>query len=576
MRFRQRAELLDFLLEVSAATSETLTNLDELLANVADIIRKVIPYELFAILLYSERQKTLRIRHAIGHREEVVKNMVVQLGEGITGTAAAKRQPVLVGDVRKDPRYLNAIDAVRAELAVPMVARGRLVGVIDIQSTRVNAYAEADRALLRIIAARVAVTIDNARLFRRVDRQNRTLRLLSHVSREFSSILDLSELLARIAESVKTLINYDAFSILLLDQDRRYLRHRFSVRRDRRVDLDKIPLGRGITGVAAELRQVIRSDNTLQDPRYIPSHADVRSEVAIPLIEHDRVIGVMDVESDQYAYFTDEHVRMLTLLAPQIASSVENARLYEELAEREKRIEQDLEAARELQAALLPAEPPPIEGLEIAAGYRPARIIGGDLYDFFQYQDGAALIAIGDVSGKGVAAALYGALATGLVRTLAPARRDPAGLLGTLNQALIERRVDARSVALLVLLWQAQTRQFTIANSGAVPPLVCRGAQIIRPRAEGVPLGLLPDREYENTVFQAEPGDVLVLHSDGITDQPNPAGEEYGRQRLIRVLREACSGTPQSVVSAVFSDLDRFTGSGAVFDDQTLLALKVL
>ncbi|MGD0014221.1 MAG: SpoIIE family protein phosphatase, partial [Bryobacteraceae bacterium] len=480
------------------------------------------------------------------------------------------------GDVRKDPRYLNAIDAVRAELAVPMVARGRLVGVIDIQSTRVNAYAEADRALLRIIAARVAVTIDNARLFRRVDRQNRTLRLLSHVSREFSSILDLSELLARIAESVKTLINYDAFSILLLDQDRRYLRHRFSVRRDRRVDLDKIPLGRGITGVAAELRQVIRSDNTLQDPRYIPSHADVRSEVAIPLIEHDRVIGVMDVESDQYAYFTDEHVRMLTLLAPQIASSVENARLYEELAEREKRIEQDLEAARELQAALLPAEPPPIEGLEIAAGYRPARIIGGDLYDFFQYQDGAALIAIGDVSGKGVAAALYGALATGLVRTLAPARRDPAGLLGTLNQALIERRVDARSVALLVLLWQAQTRQFTIANSGAVPPLVCRGAQIIRPRAEGVPLGLLPDREYENTVFQAEPGDVLVLHSDGITDQPNPAGEEYGRQRLIRVLREACSGTPQSVVSAVFSDLDRFTGSGAVFDDQTLLALKVL
>ncbi|MGD0015446.1 MAG: GAF domain-containing protein, partial [Bryobacteraceae bacterium] len=117
MRFRQRAELLDFLLEVSAATSETLTNLDELLANVADIIRKVIPYELFAILLYSERQKTLRIRHAIGHREEVVKNMVVQLGEGITGTAAAKRQPVLVGDVRKDPRYLNAIDAVRAELA---------------------------------------------------------------------------------------------------------------------------------------------------------------------------------------------------------------------------------------------------------------------------------------------------------------------------------------------------------------------------------------------------------------------------------------------------------------------------
>src|SRR5579871_1725205 len=210
VRFRERSELLDFLLEVSAATSLTL-DLDQLLANVAEIIQKVLPYDLFAILLFNERRKDLRIRYGVGHRDEVVRNLSIALGEGVTGTAAARREPVLVGDVRNDPRYLNTVDAVRTELAVPMTARGKLVGVIDLQSTRVNAYTEYDRALLRLIAARVAIAIDNARLYLRVDRQNRTMKTLGNISREFSSILDLNALLTKIISTMRDLIAYDAF-----------------------------------------------------------------------------------------------------------------------------------------------------------------------------------------------------------------------------------------------------------------------------------------------------------------------------------------------------------------------------
>src|SRR5579863_9249465 len=202
VRFRERAELLDFLLEVSRLTSETL-DLDQQLANVASIVKEVVPYDLFAVLLYSERTHGLTIRHAIGHREEVVRSMVIRLDEGIVGAAAATRQPVLVDDVTRDPRYLNALDAVRSELAVPMVARGKLVGVLDVQSTRVKAYGEQDRSLMRLIGARVASSIENARLYRRVDRQNRTLRTLAHLSREFSAILDLDELLTKIASAIR-------------------------------------------------------------------------------------------------------------------------------------------------------------------------------------------------------------------------------------------------------------------------------------------------------------------------------------------------------------------------------------
>src|SRR4051812_6543686 len=218
VRFKERSELLDFLLEVSAATTLTL-DLDQLMANVAEIIQKVLPYDLFAILLYSERRREMRIRYGVGHREDVVRNLVVTLGEGITGAAAELREPLLVGDVRNEPRYLNTVDAVRTELAVPMTARGKLVGVIDLQSTRVNAWSEYDRALMRLLAARVSILIDNARLYRRVERQNRTLKTLGHISREFSSILDLSELLSKIASTIRELISYDAFSILSVDHE---------------------------------------------------------------------------------------------------------------------------------------------------------------------------------------------------------------------------------------------------------------------------------------------------------------------------------------------------------------------
>lgn len=574
VRFRERAELLDFLLEVTAAISATL-DLDQLLANVADIVTQVIPHDLFAILLYSERRRGLTIRHARGHRDEVVKNLTIGLGEGITGIAAQSRTPILVGDVRSDPRYLNAVDAVRSELAVPMTARGKLVGVIDVQSTRENAYNEQDRALLMLIASRVAASLDNARLYRRVERQNRTLRTLAHLSQEFSSILDVDQLLGRIEKAIRTLINYDAFSLYLVDAERTLLRHRFSARYDQRVELDNIPMGKGLTGAAALDRKPVRVEDTLTDPRYVEGHPGIRSEVAVPLIVKDRVVGVMDLESERIGYFTEDHVRMLSLLAPQIAISIDNARLYEEIAHREHRMDQDLKAARRVQSLLLPEKAPEIHGLEIGLGLRPAHEISGDLYDFFEHGDEYALVAFGDSSGKGAAAALYGALVSGLLRSMAPRRRGPAMLLQALNNALMERKVEAQYVTLLVGLWQARERTLTMANAGSIPPMICRDGHILRPHVVGVPLGLLDARDYEEVVFEAKPGDVIVLYSDGVQDQQNLTEEEYGRSRLAQLIKQVSTLPAQEIVDAILADLQQYQQEGAIADDQTVIVMKV-
>lgn len=575
VRFKERSELLDFLLEVATVTSETL-DLDKLLASIADIVKRVIDCDLLAILLYTDKYKELRIRYALGHRRELVDNLTLTLDDGLTGLAARTREPVLVGDVRHDANYIKTVDAVRTELAVPMVIRGRLVGVIDVQSTRLNAYNEYDRALLRLIATRAAAAIDNARLYRRVERNARTLRTLQSISNEFSSILDLDELLDRIANSVRTLIPYDAFNIFLLSEEPRELCHRFGIRGEGRVQLGPVPLDLGITGAAARSRQPVKVIDTLLDERYIYTHANTRSEAALPLIVQDRVIGVMDLESDRVGFFNDEHVRTLSLLAPQIASAVENARLYAEVADRERRLDSDLQAANELQLLMLPAKAPDVTGLDIGLSLKPAREISGDIYDFFEHSEDHTVFAFGDVSGKGVAAALFGAMVSGLLRTIAPRRRSPAMLLRALNDALVERKVEGRYVTLLVLLWHPHSAEMSMSNAGSSPPLILRRGEVVKLNVEGVPLGLLESREYEDTPFTVQPGDVIVLYSDGITDQTNPAGHEFGRGGIIRATKAICStGTAQEIVNAITAALHKFAGGSEQFDDQTLMVLKV-
>lgn len=571
-QFRERTELLDFLLEVSTAMTETL-DLDELLASVASIVQRVIPYELFAILLYNDKKQELRIRHAVGHREDVVRNLVISLGEGIVGTAAQTREPILVPDVRTDTRYLPTSDVVRGELSVPMVARRRLVGVIDIQSVQPGAYTDYHRALLRLIGGRAAVTIDNALLYRRAERTYRTIRALSQISHEFSAILDLDELLGKIASSVRKLIDYSAFSILLVDQERTMLRHRFSLRYDKRVSIDNIPLGKGITGAAATGREIVRVHDTAVDPRYIATDSGIRSELAVPLMVKDVVIGVMNLESERVGFFTEDHARTMSLLAPSVAIAIENARLYQEIGERERLMQEDLRAAFDLQTVLLPQEAPEVAGLDIAIGLRPAREISGDLYDFFSHSDSQVQIAFGDSSGKGAAAALFGAMVSGLMRTLAPRRRKPAELMQALNEVLVHRKVEGKYLTLLMMLWDPGTRSFTMANAGGSAPMICREGKIINLSVEGVPLGLLPDRDYEETTFRTQPNDLIVLFSDGVSDHLSPESEEYGAGRLSRILQRDCHLAPRAIVQSIFEDLDKF--NTVRFDDQTLIVIRV-
>jgi sigma-B regulation protein RsbU (phosphoserine phosphatase) len=364
---------------------------------------------------------------------------------------------------------------------------------------------------------------------------------------------------------------------------------RFSQRYDAQKSIDNVEFGRGITGAAAETRKVIRVGDVATDPRYLQNHEDIRSEVAVPLILHDRVVGVMDLESVRLSFFTDDHVRALSLLAPQIATSVENARLYEALSEREQRMEQDLQAAFKLQSVLIPRTISDVIGVEIGIKTRPAREISGDFYDFFEHSDDYTLIAFGDVSGKGAAAALYGSLISGLLRILAPRRQPPGELMRLMNEALLERKVDAQYATLSLVLWDANKHVFTIASAGGLAPLLYRKGAIIDIRTEGVPIGLLDAQKYEQVTVNAEPDDLLILYSDGVEDQLGAdAGslseveaslrdlETYGRTRLEKLVMQSQKKKPQQLAEKIFADIDAFRASTPLTDDQTVVALRIL
>jgi phosphoserine phosphatase RsbU/P len=563
------------LLEVADVVNTTL-DLDTTLRRVAELVRKVFDYEIFAILLLNEKTQELRIRFNVGYKREVAEKIRIKVGEGVTGLAAQRREAVLVGDVTTDSRYISAVPDVRSELAVPLIVKNKLIGVIDLESPQPDHFTEEHKRLLTLIASRMAVGIENARLYTRTTRQARTLLLLNEIARELTSILNLDELLKRIAELLSRLIDYQMFSILLVDATGDKLQHRFSLRFQENIHLKHdIPIGEGVVGYAVQHKEVVLVSDVTKDSRYILLNPETRSELAAPLIYKDKVIGVLDLEHTRRGFFTDDHKVTITTLAAQVAIAIENARLYEQIERQEKRLERDLALARELQFRLLPQSRPQLANLEVAARFSPARAIGGDLYDFVDYSLSRFAIVIGDVSGKGAPAAIYAALVSGILRSHAPIEPGPAEMLSAVNFSLGERRIDGQFVSIIYAIWDDPNRTLQVANSGLPRPLYCHDGKIEVIEATGLPLGLFDDAEYDEFTFRANPGDMFVFFSDGILDARNRAGDMFGRQRVEEIIGKSWEFSADWVVDSLFKAVAEHAAGVETFDDQTVVAIKV-
>jgi sigma-B regulation protein RsbU (phosphoserine phosphatase) len=568
-------ELLTLMVEVSEQINSTL-DLDELMARIAEIVKRAIDYEVFAILLLNEKTQELHVRFSIGHPDELVRNLRIKVGEGIVGRVAQTRRSILVNDVLKDPSYIQSVSPMRSELAVPLITKNRLIGVIDLEAPRTDFFNDSHLNLLELLGSRMAMALENARLYRRSVRQARTLQLLNEISREMSSVLVLNELLRKIGTLTKRLIDYHRFSILLADEQAQTFNTVISLKQDEHEpERFMVHFGQGIVGAAADLRQTVVVPDVTKDPRYVLVNPETRSEMAIPLIYRGRVIGVVDLESPQLSYFTEEHVRVFSTLAPQIAIAIENARLYERVARSEARLERDLQRAQEIQMHLMPGTAPSIPGMEVALRFQPARELGGDLYDFLTYGRDRHVLAVGDVSGKGAPAALYGAMASGILRSLAPQKLSPPDLLRRLSLILLERKIEGHFITLTYAIWEPRTKTLRLANAGMPLPLLVRKGQCRPIRAEGIPLGLLERAQYQEVSVGLESGDLFAMCSDGIVEAANTKYAEFGPRRLENVLRQNFHRSPQEIIATLFEEVREFEQGRPPRDDQTIVLIRV-
>jgi sigma-B regulation protein RsbU (phosphoserine phosphatase) len=553
---------------------------DDLLQQIPRLLARLIAFEAFAVYLLDERRGELRAAYMVGYPERDTP-IKLKLGQGLVGAAVAAEQPLLVSELSSDPRYVGFVPDMNSAVVVPLVHKSRPLGALNILSRNHGQFTQRDVAIVRQFAAHVAVALVNARLYERSRKDADAFETLAEIGREVSSLLDLDQLFARIAQLTKGVVDYRTFGILLLN-DSGELEMKLAVQYGETVTVPRVRLGEGLVGYAALHKEPVLVPDVSQDPRYIKLVPDVRSELAIPMLVKDRCIGVVDLESPELDAFSKRDVEILTLLASQAAVAIENARLYEEVRANEERLEKEVRFAQRVQVALLPAAPPKrLKHVDLAGAFSSARELGGDFHDYLSPESNTLVIAVGDVSGKGVPAALYSAFAAELVRgrtfrrRYMPERSTPAGILSSVNTILHQRQLEEYYCTLCYAEFDLKRRTMTLANSGLPYPIRCSSEGCGQIELPGVPLGSFQGSTYDELTFPLVAGDLFVFCTDGVFEAMNALGQEFTATRLLDVVQRSRDLPPAKVVEAIFAAVGDWRGETPPNDDMTAVAVKI-
>jgi sigma-B regulation protein RsbU (phosphoserine phosphatase) len=572
-------ELVTTLFDLGRQVTSVL-DLDELLQQIPRLIGRLISFEAFAVYLLDERRGEVKAAYSVGYPESGPE-VRLALGQGLVGTAVATEQPLLVNDLQSDPRYIEFVPGMNSEIVVPLMYKSRPIGALNILSRHRDQFTPRDVAIVRQFGVHVAIALVNARLFERSRRDAEAFEALAEIGREVAAVLDLDQLFARIAQLAKRVIDYRTLGILLLNDDGE-LEMKLAVQYGEKVEVPRVRLGEGLVGYAALHREPVLVSDVSQDPRYIRLVPDVRSELAIPLLLKDRCIGVIDLESPELDAFSKRDVEILTLLASQAAVALENARLYEEVRANEDRMEKELRFAQRVQLALMPAEPPKrLKGVDVAASFQSAWELGGDFHEYLAPESNTLVVAVGDVSGKGVPAALYSAFAAELVRgrtfrrRYLPDRSSPSGVLSSVNTILQQRQLEEYYCTLCYTVFDLKRRTMTLANSGLPYPIRCSADGCTQIELPGVPLGSFHGSMYDEVSFALHAGDVFVFCTDGVFEAMNGQGQEFTATRLLDVVERSRSASAARIVEAIFAAVHEWRGDTPPNDDMTAVVVRI-
>ena len=415
------------------------------------------------------------------------------------------------------------------------------------------------------------------------------LRMLLDITKTISRSLDLQEVLNLVMDTLDSLIPYDAAGIYLVKcsrplaeweggLDETCVFHTEAVRGYDIADMQELRLkmGEGLIGHVAVSGKPFISPDVRDEPRYVNARARTKSEMVAPIISNEEVIGVFDLESDELNAYQNDDLEVLMLLASQVAIIIEKVMLHEQLIEKQ-RLQTQLEVARQVQLELLPARDPQLPGFDISAYNFPTEEVSGDYYDWVKIYEDQIGIVIADVSGKGVPAALLMAFLRASLRAATHIGYAPNVSMTKVNYLLWESIERNQFVTAFYGILDATNRTLAYSNAGHNPPVLLdvNGDAHFEERG-GVPLGMFRDSRYYEYYATIDPGQMLVLYTDGVTEATNPAGEEYGRDRLVDAARRARDLPAREMIDFIHRDLMQWTDGLGATDDVTFFIVKAL
>jgi phosphoserine phosphatase RsbU/P len=415
------------------------------------------------------------------------------------------------------------------------------------------------------------------------------LRMLLDITKKISRSLDLREVLNLVMDTLDSLIPYDAAGIYLVKcsrplneweegADETCVFHTEAVRGYDIADLQELRLkmGEGLIGHVALRGKPFVAADVSKEPRYINARARTRSEMIAPIISNNEVIGVFDLESDELDAYSNDDIEILMLLASQVAIIIEKVMLHDQLIEK-KRLETQLEVARQVQLELLPARDPQLEGFDISGYNFPTEEVSGDYYDWVRIYDDQIGVAIADVSGKGMPSALLMAFLRASLRAATHIGYAPHISMAKVNYLLWESIERNQFVTAFYGILDATNRTLAYSNAGHNPPLLidANGNAHFEERG-GVPLGMFRDSRYYEYFATIDPGQALVLYTDGVTEAMNSALDEFGRERLVESVKRCRHLSAREMIESIHRDVINWTDGHGAHDDVTFFIIKAL
>ncbi|MFH2036814.1 MAG: SpoIIE family protein phosphatase [Candidatus Zixiibacteriota bacterium] len=556
----------------------TTIEYEELMGLVLDLTMKAVDSEAALVYRIDKNVPKMRVRVANRNNPEN-KYFKIDKGKGIVGWVAENREPQIVNDLASDPRFSRTISKyvdveLKSTLAIPLIGRGQMIGVVEAINKINGDFNEIDLDTLVGLANQFAVAIDNANLYRTAKRSATELKLLYEVGKKMASTLEINQVLNQIMKSIQTLVGYSSGGVFLTDEIKGEINTVYSEGYDSEHEYLQLKVGQGLVGWVARSGEPVIVGDVSKDDRYINGNPNTKSEIVVPIAIDSRVLGVLNLESHRRNAYDNRTLDLVCAFTSQAAVAIERAYLYGKTIEN-KRLDEQLNVARNIQLSFIPKNNPTIKGYDIAGVNIPSGEVGGDYFDFIKIIDNQTGIAIADVSGKGIPASLI--MASFRASLIAEIRNNYSirTICKKVNSLLYESVEQGNYVTAFYGVLDSKNDIFTFSNCGHNLPILIRANSSIEFLKEGgLALGVVDGAEYEERPIFLQSGDVILFYTDGVTEINDKKGREFGQDRLLEALKEFKGLPAVEMQKNIIDRVKSFAAPDHVFDDITIVILK--